>query len=294
MPALLEPAGRIGRDLRRPECVLVAADGTVFVSDARGGVTRIDAMDRCTHLPCPGGVTNGVAQRRDGTLILAGIDSGTVHVLRPDGSSMPLIDRFDGEPLGAVNFAYCDPRGDLWLTVSTRTVPRSCAIDAPIPDGYVLSLRADGPRLMAEGLCFANELRIDPAMRWAYLAESARGRVVRMAIGADGTLGPAMPFGPDPLFANAIVDGLAWDVEGGLWVTEVTRNALYRIAPDGIAQCLYEDPDASLLDFPASIAFGGPDRRTLYVGSIRMDHVLRFRSPVAGAPMWHHRRDGRR
>lgn len=287
MSALLEFVGRVGRDLRRPECVLVAADGTLLVSDARGGVTHIDATGRSTHRPCPGGTTNGIAQRRDGTVILAGIDSGTVYELQPDGGSALLLDRFAGEPLGAVNFVHADPRGALWVTVSTRTVPRSRAIDSPIADGYVLKLGSDGPRLMAEGICFANELRFDPAMRWAYLAESARGRILRMAIGQEGGLGPATPFGPDPLFPGAIVDGLAWDVEGGLWVTEVTRNGIYRIDPEGGACCMFEDPDAALLNFPASIAFGGADQRTLYVGSIRMEHLLQFRSPVGGAPMWH-------
>lgn len=289
MTYLLEAVGRIGRDLHRPECVLVAADDTLFVSDARGGVTRIDPSGDGVHLPCAGGTTNGIAQRRDGTLILAGIDSGTVHELYPDGRTALLLDRFEDAPLGAVNFVHVDPRGEAWVTVSTRTIPRSRAIEAPIPDGYILKLGSSGPYLMADGLCFANELRFDPAMRYAYLAESARGRIVRMAVCGDRALGPAIPFGPDPLFPGAIVDGLAWDLEGGLWVTEVTRNAIYRIDRDGNAQCLFEDPAAVLLDFPASIAFGGPDRRTLYVGSIWMDHLLVFSSPVPGAPMFHHR-----
>lgn len=288
MANLLAAPTRLGQNLQRPECVLVAADGTLFVSDARGGVTRIDAAGNATHLACAGGTTNGVAQGRDGTLILAGIDSGTVHALRPDGTATLLLDRFEGAPLGAVNFVHIDPRGDTWVTVSTRTEPRSRAITAPIPDGYVLKLERSGPRLMADGLCFANELRFDPAMRCAYLAESALGRVLKLPIRPDGTLAPGTPFGAAPLFPGAIVDGLALDVDGGLWVTEVTRNAIYRIDPDGSTHCLFEDPAAEVLDFPASIAFGGADRKTIFVGSIRMDHLLCFRSPVAGAPMWHH------
>jgi sugar lactone lactonase YvrE len=81
---------------------------------------------------------------------------------------------------------------------------------------------------------------------------------------------------------------LAFDAEGNLWVTEVTRNAIYRIDRDGNAHCLFEDPEAKLIDFPASIAFGGLDRKSVFVGSIRMDHLLHFRSSVAGAPLWHH------
>lgn len=290
MTSTLTLIGRIGESLQRPECVLTAADGTLVVSDNRGGVTQIATDGRQTYRPCPGGATNGLAQDRDGGLILAGINTGTVHQLRPDGTASLLLDAFEGEKLGAVNFAHFDPMGGLWITVSTRTVPRSLAIDAPIPDGYILKLTPSGPRLMATGLCFANEIRFDPAMQFAYLAESALGRVRKFPVLPDGTLGPAGPFGPDPLFPGAVVDGLAFDAEGDLWVTEVTRNMIYRIDRDGSACCLFEDPEASRLDFPASIAFGGADRKSVFVGSIRMDHLLHFRSSVAGAPMWHHYR----
>lgn len=283
----LVAAGRIGEGLRRPECVLTAPDGALAVSDGRGGVTQIATDGGSIHRPCPGGATNGLALHRDGSLILAGIDTGAVHMLKPDGAATLLLDRIEGKPLGAVNFVHFDPTGSLWITVSTRTVPRSLAIETAIPDGYLLKLTPSGPQLMATGLCFANEIRFDADMQNVYLAESARGRVLRFPIRPDGALGEPRPFGPDPLFDGAIVDGLAFDVEGGLWVTEVTRNAIYRIDRNGTARCLFEDPQATLLDFPASIAFGGADRRTVFVGSIRMDHILQFRSEVAGAPMWH-------
>ena len=50
---------------------------------------------------------------------------------------------------------------------------------------------------------------------------------------------------------------------------------------------MFEDPQGGLLDFPASLAFGGPEGKTVFVGSIRMDSILTFSSPVAGAAMWH-------
>ena len=288
MTANLTPLGRTESGLRRPECVVVAADGSLLLSDSRGGVSVIDVDGACRHRPCPGGATNGVALDRNGTLYLAGIDTGTVHALAPDGSARLVIDRFEGQTLGAVNFVYFDPRGRLWVTISTRMEPRSRAIEQAIPDGYVLRIEDGVAHLAASGLYFANELRFDPQMRFAYLAESRMGRILRMQVRPDGTLGQPETFGPDALFDGAIVDGLAFDVEGALWVTEVTRNGIHRITPDRQIQCLFEDPQAEIMDFPASIAFGGEDRKTVYVGSIRADHLVTFRSSVAGAPMWHH------
>ena len=37
----------------------------------------------------------------------------------------------------------------------------------------------------------------------------------------------------------------------------------------------------------ASISFGGPDLRTVYVGSLKGTRIPYFRSPVAGLPMAH-------
>jgi gluconolactonase len=37
----------------------------------------------------------------------------------------------------------------------------------------------------------------------------------------------------------------------------------------------------------ASVTFGGPDLRTVYIGSLRGTRLPHFRSPVAGLPMVH-------
>jgi len=213
-----------------------------------------------------------------------------VRAIAPDGQTSLVLDQLHGAPLGAVNFVHFDPYGQLWATVSTRTSPRARAIQTPIPDGYLVKFCPEGPRMMARGFCFANEVRFDSEGRFVYLAESAKGRVLRMAIGPDGALGPPAPFGPDPIFEGAIVDGLSFDSEGGLWVTEVTRNGVHRIAANGEAVCVIEDRSGAILNFPASIAFGGADLKSVFLGSIHMSRIAMFRSPVAGAQLWHWRK----
>lgn len=283
----LEDITLIGHDLRRPECVLVQKDGVIWASDESAAVTRIGPDGAQTRLGAPGGVANGLALAPDGAVLIADIALGRIRRLAPDGAEAILLDSLDGAPLGAVNFVYLDQAGILWVTVSTRMVPRSLAIERPIPDGYILRIEGEEVRVAATGLCFPNEVRIDHAAGWIYVAESALGRIVRMRINADGGLGPAEPFGPSRLFDGAVVDGIAFDALGGLWVTEVTRNGLHRITPDGAAACLLEDPEARVLNFPSSVAFGGPDLKTLYIGSLRMDRLARLPAPVAGAPLSH-------
>ena len=43
----------------------------------------------------------------------------------------------------------------------------------------------------------------------------------------------------------------------------------------------------TILQQLTSVAFGGADRRTVYLGGLHTDHVYRFRSDVAGAPPPH-------
>jgi sugar lactone lactonase YvrE len=285
----IEEVGFVGQNLSRPECIVAEPDGTLWISDDRGGVTRLDPTGTQTiigHIP---GTPNGIALESSGQLLIADIGAGAVHRLERGGEHHTLFDRLAGEPLGSVNFVYFDQRGVLWITVSTRTRPRGEAIKRAIPDGYVMRVDHGQPRVVASGLCFPNELRVDEQYRHVYVAESARGRVIRMRLLTDGGLGPPEPFGPAPLFDGAIVDGITFDAMGGLWVTEVTRNGIHRLTSKGECHCLLEDPAGKTLLFPASVTFGGPDLRTVFVGSIRATQLATFRSPVPGAKLAHWR-----
>jgi sugar lactone lactonase YvrE len=281
----------VGHDLHRPECIVAEPDGTLWVSEEGVGAVRIDPDGRQSLVGAVGGEPNGLAMDRAGRLYVAEISHGRVHLLNRDGSHEILLDSLDGRALGAVNFAYVDNRDRLWITVSTRLYPRRQAIASPTPDGYVL-LRDGGEwRQVAGGFYFTNEVRIDPAERHLYVAETALGRVTRIPLDGEG-LPVTDPrarqvFGPEPLFDGARVDGITFDAEGNLWVTEITRNAIVVIDPDGRAQTVFEDPQGGVIDFPTSITFAGPNLKTAYVGSLRMNHLAVFESPVAGAPLVH-------
>jgi gluconolactonase len=275
-----------GAGLARPECVLATRDGMLFCSDNRGGVTRIDADGQQSVIGNMGGVPNGLALERGGTILVANIDDGALHRLHPDGRHVVVLDRLDGKKLGAVNFVYRDGER-IWITISTRTEPRREAMEKGIADGYVVLIENGKAQIAADGFAFTNEVRVDRARKYLYVAETGKGRIVRLPLAPDGTLGRMETYGPETLFPGARVDGIAFDAEGNLWVTEVGKNGLYVIAPDGACHKVFEDPDAKLVDFPASVCFAGPDLRTAYIGSIRMKRLAQFRAPVAGEPLAH-------
>lgn len=277
----------MGHNLSRPECVLTTPDGTLWISDTRASVMRIGPDGHQRLLGPATGTPNGLAMDRRGTIYVADIGSSTVYRLFPDGRHQLVLDRFEGKPLGAVNFVYIDERDQLWVTVSTRTEPRSLAVVTPRPDGYVLLANESGVRCVADGICFTNEVRIDHQCDYLYIAETALGRVLRRRIHTDGSMSAMEVFGPDPLLPGAKIDGICFDSGGNLWVTEITRNALIVVSPEQEATIVFEDPNRRTLDFPTSIAFGGPDLRTAYIGSLNMNRLACFQAPLPGQKMRH-------
>lgn len=278
-----------GADLSRPECIIAEQDGTLWIADNRGAFSR-HAPGQAAKLIGPReGLPNGIAMTKDGDFYVA--DMGKRHVYRIDreGRKEIVLDSFEGNPLGAVNFVYLDERDRLWVTVSTDTDPHLNAFNHPIPDGYVLLIDENGVRRVADGLLFTNEVRADPEGKCLYVAETTAGHITRYTINADSSLSNRQVFGPSPLFSGARVDGISFDAQGNLWVTEITRNALVVIKPDGNAVTIFEDPEGKAINFPTSVTFGGPDLHTVYIGSLKMNRIASFRSPIPGAPMrhWH-------
>ncbi|CAN5326395.1 SMP-30/gluconolactonase/LRE family protein [soil metagenome] len=279
----------VGQGLSRPECIIAEPDGTLWIADNRGALTHVAAGTGEQRLIGPKeGVPNGIAMKRDGTFIVADIGAGCIYRIDRAGRKQVMLDQVDGRAPGAVNFVYLDDDERLWVAVSTVTEPRSVALNSVIADGYVMLIE-DGrpPRILADGFRFTNEVRLDARGEYLYVAETTAGGITRFKVAADGSLSGREPFGPMPLFDGAKVDGHAFDAEGNLWVTEITRNQIVVIKPDGTAVTIFDDPDAKLIDFPTSITFGGADLRTVYVGSLKMDRIASFESPIAGAPMSH-------
>jgi gluconolactonase len=273
----------VGEGLSRPECVIAESDGTIWTSDDRATAMRIDKSGQQSLFGPRLGTPNGLAMDSKGVLYVSDIDGERVYRVFPDGRHEIVSDQLPG----ATNFVYLDDLDRLWVTVSTQTKPRSEAVVTPLYDGYIAVLANGKFRTVAEGICFTNELRMDDGAGHLYIAETTLGRIQRRQVHTDGSLGRPKVFGPDTLFPDAKIDGICFDSEGNLWVTEITRNSIFMISPNGVASCVFDDPEHLTLDFPTSIAFGGPDRRTAYVGSLNMDKLACFRAPFAGQRMRH-------
>ena len=295
-----------GRDLHRPECVWVDRDG-VWVSDNRGGVAHLDGAGRATRLGSGIEEPNGFSRRANGNFVVAGLADRKVFEIRPDCTTTVLLDNVDGKPLGAVNFAWVDTQDRVWVSIMTRHPHWYDVMTAPARDGHVILIDASGARIVADGLDLTNEVKVSPDGRYLVVVETFGRRIVRYPILDTGGLGPQELVGPADLGHGAYPDGFAIDGEGNIWIATVSRNAIQVITREGKLFTLYEEVNQPVLDqfvsdlavgraepaqlgacagsflgLPTSLAFGGPDGRTVYVGSLLLPHLVTFRSPVAG------------
>jgi sugar lactone lactonase YvrE len=305
--ATLEP---IGTDLHRPECVVTTPSGDVFVPDWRGGVTRIAADGtQETWLADTAGIDlrpNGIALTDDGSFLLANLgDAGGVWRLRRNGALEPFLTDIDGRPVPPANFVTVDAQGRTWISVSTRQVPRERAWRPDFADGFVVLVEGSRARIVAEGLHYTNEVRPDPTGTWLYVVETFGRRLTRFRITADGTLGDRevvvdLGYGGFP-------DGFAFDASGAIWLTSLISNRLLRLDAGGV-ETILEDVNREHVDeierafvsgemrrehlgpIPqttlqqlTSVAFGGRDGRTVYLGSLHATCLYKFAAEIVGA-----------
>ena len=195
----------------------------------------------------------------------------------------------------------------------TRLNPWTLSVNEKTPDGYIALIDADGaPRIVADGFIGTNEIRLDAAEEWLYVVESNARHISRLRAAPDGSLSGREIYGPADL--GGIPDGFAFDELGNLWITLVNADRLIVLTPEGEVLTLLDDGDAdgvrafdeaffagtmtpeilgggrgTLAPMMASVTFGGPDLRTVYLGSLMGSRLPSFRSPVAGLPLahWH-------
>src|SRR3546814_18768942 len=104
------------------------------------------------------------------------------------GKTDVLLDTLDGVPIGKANFVLRDRKGRLWVTVSTRAPMWDSALNSKTADGYILLIDDRGPRIVADGFPFTNELRLVREEQWLYVAATTATRVSRLPVPEDGSL----------------------------------------------------------------------------------------------------------
>jgi gluconolactonase len=311
--------------LAEPDGTLWVADARGGVVRIQDGQQRIITQRRSEHFDRAGSeatrylegtLPNGLAFARNGDILISNFGTDCLEVMSREGVSRVLADSIDGEPIGKVNFVLRDSRDRIWITVSTRIKNWMHALRTDLADGYIARYENGGFHIVADGFHFTNEIRFDANEEFLYVVETTGGRITRLRIDDDGGPREREVFGPSTLGRGAWPDGIAFDSYGNLWGTLVYSDKLFVLTPEGDMRVLLDEGDPARVDaleqaffrnqvtedvlfatgqgvapWMASVTFGGPDLRTVYIGSLKGNRIPCFRAPVAGLPMvhWHER-----
>lgn len=311
----LDDISLLGTGMQRPECVLATKSGDHFCSDGRGGYNIVKPDGETRFIKAIGApddfLPNGIALLPGRDVLAANLaDSAGVWRIKPDGQAHLEIAEADGVPLPPVNFVCLDDKGRIWITVSTRVVPRHPAFRKGHADGFI-AVHADGQtRIVADGIGFTNEAIVDPGGEWLYVNETIAQRTSRYRIKPDASLGSRETVAEYP--PATYPDGFTFDAEGGIWLVSVASNRIIHVDAGGHQTIVIEDADPAEMERLAeayergeavrdmievgskrplrniaSIGFGGDDLHTVYMGSLAHESIQTFRSPIKGAPLVH-------
>ena len=100
----------------------------------------------------------------------------------------------------------------------------------------------------------ANGLEFD-ANGALVVADTARGAIWKVVIGADGKGGKPVLLAQSPLLEGA--DGLAFDRSGKLWITLNELNGIATLTPDGQLRQVAKNGSGGPFEFPSAIVFVG-------------------------------------
>lgn len=305
----------VGNNLKRPECVLVDKEETLHVADWRGGVTLIykngfqkTILANGNFKPKP----NGIAIHPDGGWLIThlGDEDGGVYKLNLNGDLTPYLLEVNGKLLPPTNYVHIDNLGRVWVTVSTRLIPRILGCKPNFKDGFIILIDEEKPRIVADNLGFTNECLIHPVTGDLYVNETFSRCLSKFSVTSNGRLlnkKTVVEFG-----IGEFPDGFAFDIEGGIWVTCVVSNKLIRISSNGEREVIINDSDVSHVNYVeeayqksilerkhldnivstklrniSSICFGGSDLKTVFLGCLLGDKIATFKSEIAGLQPTH-------
>lgn len=259
------------------ECEL--GEGPVW--DARSGrITWVDILSRLVHVHDPTtGATESIETPLDVGAIVPRRAGGFMAALQDgfwilgDGPARRVATVPEAGPAIRFNDGKCDPAGRFWA----GTMP----YDEVSPVGCLYRLDRDGSvARVLDGVTISNGLAWSGDGTTFYYIDTPTRRVDAFSYdAATGGLQNRRTVIEIPRAAGA-PDGMAIDVEDGLWIALWGGGALHRYVEGRLDRVV-----ALPVSQPTSCAFGGPDLDELYITSARIGlaPTARDAEPLAGS-----------
>ena len=249
--------------------------GNLYVTDIPWGrIFRIDPQGAWTLVAEYDGEPNGMKFLDAGTLLITDYKNGLMRLDVATGTVTPYLQRRNSERFKGVNDLIFDSAGNLYFTDQGQSGLHD-------PSGRLYRLRPNGQLdLLLANVPSPNGVALSPDERVLYLAVTRGNCVWRVPLLPDGSVAKVGQFFTS--YGPSGPDGLAVDAEGRLLVANPGLGYVWvlngRAEP---VQVLRGVPGSSI----TNLAFGGTDRRTLYVTDSTHGRVLRAVLDVPGLPL---------
>ena len=239
--------------------------GHLYVTDIPWGrIFRIDPQGAWSLVAEYDGEPNGMKFMDAGTLLITDYKNGLVRLDVATGVITPYLERRNSERFKGVNDLVFDADGNLYFTDQGQSGLHD-------PSGRLYRLRPNGQLdLLLANVPSPNGVALSPDGRVLYLAVTRGNCVWRVPLLPDGSVAKVSQFFTS--YGPSGPDGLAVDEEGKLLIANPGLGYVWvlnhRAEPVEVLRGL---PGSST----TNLAFGGADRRTLYVTDSTHGQILR-------------------
>jgi gluconolactonase len=217
------------------------------------------------------GEANGTTFDLQGRLIMCEGGNRRLTRMDADGRVDVLVDRYEGKRFNRPNDVVCKSDGSIFFTDPGLRIPLA---ERELPHAGVYRLAPDGGLTLVADCEYPNGLAFSPDDRTLYVANSRWSAYIHaLELNDDGTLRRRRIFADmssdEP---DGVPDGMKVDVEGRVYCTG--PGGVWVFAPDGRHLGTIRLPE-----LPANLAFGGPDRRTLFFTARTSVYSMRVKVP---------------
>jgi gluconolactonase len=251
------------------------ADGNLYVTDIPfGRIFRIDPQGAWTQVAEWDGEPNGAKFLNDRELLVTDYRNGLVAVDVGSGAVRPFLERRNSERFKGVNDLVFDSRGNLYFTDQGQTGLHD-------PTGRLYRLRSDGRLdLLLANVPSPNGVALSPDERVLYLAVTRGNQVWRVPLLEDGSVAKVGAFFTS--YGPSGPDGLAVDEAGRVIVANPGLGYAWVLNHRAEPEVVLRSCAGMSL---TNVAFGGPERKTLYCTESVTGTVLRATLDQAGRPI---------
>lgn len=263
--------------LDHPEGVTWGPDGYVYAGGELGQVYRVNLEDGSFEvIGGTGGFALGVCPDADCNIYVCDLGKRAVMRVTQEGEVSVYSEGSPDHRFVAPNYAVFDRMGNLYVSDCGGWNESNGCILRVSPGG-------ETELVSEQNLGFANGMALSPDGTELYVVLSAPiPSIGKVRLHADGQVSPVEQVVELPL---TVPDGVAFDVQGNLYVSCYTPDRIYRLTPAGQLDILAEDWRSATFSSPTNIAFCGSDLTTLVVSSLARWHLTKGQMPIPGSPL---------